>query len=66
MQELEGVGEPGRYPFTRGIHPLMYRKRPFTMRQLEAVDEFFPENMLLAGLVVEYAGPTGHCVSQVC
>jgi methylmalonyl-CoA mutase N-terminal domain/subunit len=27
------VGSPGEYPFTRGIHPLMYRKRPFTMRQ---------------------------------
>ncbi len=27
------LGEPGAYPFTRGIHPLMYRKRPFTMRQ---------------------------------
>jgi methylmalonyl-CoA mutase N-terminal domain/subunit len=27
------VGKPGEYPFTRGIHPLMYRKRPFTMRQ---------------------------------
>ena len=27
------IGEPGQYPFTRGIHPLMYRKRPFTMRQ---------------------------------
>ncbi len=23
----------GQYPFTRGIHPLMYRKRPFTIRQ---------------------------------
>ncbi len=29
----ESIGEPGSYPFTRGIHPLMYRKRPFTMRQ---------------------------------
>ncbi len=29
----EGVGLPGEYPFTRGIHPLMYRSRPFTMRQ---------------------------------
>ncbi|MCP3957532.1 MAG: methylmalonyl-CoA mutase, partial [bacterium] len=28
-----GIGQPGEYPFTRGIHPLMYRKRPFTMRQ---------------------------------
>jgi methylmalonyl-CoA mutase N-terminal domain/subunit len=24
---------PGQAPFTRGIHPLMYRQRPFTMRQ---------------------------------
>jgi len=24
---------PGEYPFTRGIHDLMYRQRPFTMRQ---------------------------------
>ncbi|RKY17412.1 MAG: methylmalonyl-CoA mutase, partial [Planctomycetota bacterium] len=28
-----GVGQPGRFPFTRGIHPHMYRKRPWTMRQ---------------------------------
>ncbi|MFO1402625.1 MAG: methylmalonyl-CoA mutase family protein [Steroidobacteraceae bacterium] len=27
------VGAPGEYPFTRGIHSLMYRKQPFTMRQ---------------------------------
>jgi len=27
------IGQPGDYPFTRGIHPLMYRKRPWTMRQ---------------------------------
>ncbi|TKJ38589.1 methylmalonyl-CoA mutase [candidate division LCP-89 bacterium B3_LCP] len=27
------IGQPGEYPFTRGIHKLMYRKRPFTMRQ---------------------------------
>ena len=29
----ESIGEPGEFPFTRGIHPLMYRKRPWTMRQ---------------------------------
>ncbi|MFQ5865436.1 MAG: methylmalonyl-CoA mutase [bacterium] len=29
----EDIGLPGQYPFTRGIHPLMYRKRPFTIRQ---------------------------------
>jgi len=27
------LGKPGEYPFVRGIHPLMYRHRPFTMRQ---------------------------------
>ena len=29
----DSIGQPGAYPFTRGIHPLMYRDRPFTMRQ---------------------------------
>lgn len=27
------IGDPGEYPFTRGIHATMYRSRPFTMRQ---------------------------------
>jgi methylmalonyl-CoA mutase N-terminal domain/subunit len=27
------IGLPGEYPFTRGIHPLMYRRQPWTMRQ---------------------------------
>jgi methylmalonyl-CoA mutase N-terminal domain/subunit len=27
------LGRPGEFPFTRGIHPLMYRKQPWTMRQ---------------------------------
>src|SRR3954469_3627779 len=27
------LGEPGEFPFTRGIHPDMYRKRTWTMRQ---------------------------------
>ncbi len=27
------IGRPGAFPFTRGIHPLMYRARPWTMRQ---------------------------------
>ncbi|MCH2134747.1 MAG: methylmalonyl-CoA mutase family protein [Phycisphaerales bacterium] len=32
-QPHERIGEPGEYPFTRGIHPGMYRKRLWTMRQ---------------------------------
>jgi methylmalonyl-CoA mutase, N-terminal domain len=27
------LGEPGRYPFTRGVYPTMYRGRLWTMRQ---------------------------------
>ena len=29
----ERLGEPGSYPFTRGVYPTMYTKRPWTMRQ---------------------------------
>jgi methylmalonyl-CoA mutase N-terminal domain/subunit len=29
----EALGEPGAFPFTRGIHPTMYRGRLWTMRQ---------------------------------
>ena len=32
--DYEGdVGYPGQYPYTRGIHPTMYRSRLWTMRQ---------------------------------
>jgi methylmalonyl-CoA mutase N-terminal domain/subunit len=27
------LGEPGEYPFTRGVYPTMYTHRPWTMRQ---------------------------------
>src|SRR5262245_7182846 len=27
------LGEPGAYPYTRGVHPEMYRKQAWTMRQ---------------------------------
>jgi len=30
---LEKLGFPGEYPYTRGIHPTMYRGRLWTMRQ---------------------------------
>ena len=29
---IEDIGFPGEYPFTRGIHPTMYRTHPWTMR----------------------------------
>src|SRR5829696_7257166 len=27
------LGDPGEFPYTRGVHAEMYRKRPWTMRQ---------------------------------
>ncbi|GIH12633.1 acyl-CoA mutase large subunit family protein [Rugosimonospora africana] len=27
------IGEPGSYPYTRGVYPTMYTQRPWTMRQ---------------------------------
>ena len=29
----EKLGQPGEYPFTRGVYPTMYTTRPWTMRQ---------------------------------
>jgi methylmalonyl-CoA mutase N-terminal domain/subunit len=29
----ERLGEPGQFPFTRGVYPTMYTQRPWTMRQ---------------------------------
>ena len=32
--DFEDIGFPGRYPFTRGPYPTMYRGRTWTMRQI--------------------------------
>ena len=29
----EKLGEPGKFPYTRGVYPTMYTQRPWTMRQ---------------------------------
>jgi methylmalonyl-CoA mutase N-terminal domain/subunit len=33
MSAENDIGQPGEFPFTRGIYPDMYRGRPWTMRQ---------------------------------
>jgi len=33
LAPAEVLGDPGGFPYTRGIHPTMYRGRPWTMRQ---------------------------------
>jgi methylmalonyl-CoA mutase, N-terminal domain len=32
LDYLRDLGLPGEYPFTRGVHPTLYRSRPWTMR----------------------------------
>lgn len=34
MNADQDIGRPGEYPYVRGVYPLMYRKRLWTMRQL--------------------------------
>ncbi len=60
------LGYPGQYPFTRGIHPTMYRGRPWTMRQYAGMGDAEESNrrykFLLAngtaGLSVAFDLPT--------
>ncbi|NUR94194.1 MAG: methylmalonyl-CoA mutase [Kribbellaceae bacterium] len=33
FEPAEKLGEPGKFPFTRGVYPTMYTQRPRTMRQ---------------------------------
>jgi methylmalonyl-CoA mutase, N-terminal domain len=72
QQDLAGfdpaatVGEPGAYPFTRGIQPTMYRGRLWTMRQYAGMGDAEESNkrykFLLAhgtkGLSVAFDLPT--------
>ena len=62
------LGAPGQYPFTRGIHPTMYRGRLWTMRQYAGFGSARETNrrfryMLergMAGINVAFDLPTQH------
>ncbi|GAA3902781.1 acyl-CoA mutase large subunit family protein [Actinoplanes auranticolor] len=62
----ERLGEPGAYPYTRGVYPTMYTRRPWTMRQYAgfgtAVESNARYHQLLAagtmGLSVAFDLPT--------
>jgi methylmalonyl-CoA mutase N-terminal domain/subunit len=55
------LGEPGGYPFTRGIHPSMYVKRPWTMRQYAGFSTASDSNRRYHQLID--AGTTGLSVA---
>src|SRR6266851_7390794 len=55
------LGEPGGYPFTRGVHPDMYVTRPWTMRQYAGFSTAADSNRRYQQLIA--AGTTGLSVA---
>lgn len=54
---LEDIGLPGRYPFTRGPYPTMYRSRNWTMRQIAGFGTGEDTNVRFKYLIAQ--GQTG-------
>jgi methylmalonyl-CoA mutase N-terminal domain/subunit len=57
----EALGEPGQYPFTRGVYPSMYTGRPWTMRQYAGFGDAAESNRRYHDLIK--AGSTGLSVA---
>jgi methylmalonyl-CoA mutase, N-terminal domain len=55
------LGEPGAYPFTRGVYPTMYAGRPWTMRQYAGFSTAADSNRRYHQLID--AGTTGLSVA---
>ena len=55
------LGEPGQFPYTRGIHPQMYVDRPWTMRQYAGFGDAAESNQRFKALLA--AGQTGLSVA---
>jgi methylmalonyl-CoA mutase N-terminal domain/subunit len=58
---VERLGEPGTYPFTRGVYPSMYTGRPWTMRQYAGFGTAVESNARYKQLLA--AGQTGLSVA---
>src|SRR5258708_32324783 len=56
------LGEPGEFPFTRGVHPTMYVSRPWTMRQYAGFSAAADSNRRHQQLIA--AGPTALLVAS--
>src|SRR5713226_2167519 len=55
------LGDPGEFPFTRGVHPPMYVSRPWTMRQYAGFSAAADSNRRYQQLIA--AGTTGLSVA---
>jgi methylmalonyl-CoA mutase N-terminal domain/subunit len=56
------IGQPGEYPYTRGIHPTMYRSKLWTMRQFTGFGTAAQTNERLRYLVA--SGGTGLSIAR--
>src|ERR1700721_4081806 len=61
LEPATDLGEPGAFPFTRGIYPTMYIKRPWTMRQYAGFSTAADSNRRYHQLI--QAGTTGLSVA---
>jgi methylmalonyl-CoA mutase N-terminal domain/subunit len=57
----EALGEPGSFPYTRGVYPTMYTSRPWTMRQYAGFGTAAESNRRYHQLIE--AGTTGLSVA---
>ena len=55
------IGDPGQFPYTRGIHPQMYTQRMWTMRQYAGFGDAQASNARFRSLLA--AGQTGLSVA---
>jgi len=61
FRPAEKLGEPGAYPYTRGVYPTMYTKRPWTTRQYAGFSTAAESNRRFRELIE--AGATGLSVA---
>ena len=58
---VRDLGEPGEFPYTRGVYPTMYAGRPWTMRQYAGFSSAADSNRRYQQLIA--AGTTGLSVA---
>ena len=58
---VRDLGDPGEFPFTRGVYPTMYAGRPWTMRQYAGFSSAADSNRRYQQLIA--AGTTGLSVA---
>ncbi len=61
LDPVTDLGEPGAFPFTRGVYPTMYQTRPWTMRQYAGFSSAADSNRRYHQLIE--AGTTGLSVA---